>query len=744
MRLLIATLTAATAIILTLSVDANATTVRWPAESIELNVQFDTSAHTVSGVAKLFMPLKGPKTVGFLLNKEFSVTSITANGIECEPNSNAKYDKSEVSDNYGVYGKWDSTKALFWSTQIPKKALRNRDAMLVEVQFSGKLYAPPDNRKFSREEIAFEVDGTIGKEGIFLSGGALWYPRLPDAPCPYKVTARVPKGWNFVTNGSASAPTTVGNFTEVTYTAEFPTNGIDLSAGPFVIKSIQHEGVTVSTYFLPAEADLADGYLEACKKFLSMYSALIGPYPFPKFAVVDNFLPSGYGMPGWTLLGSEVIRLPFIKETSLGHEILHNWFGNGIEVDYREGNWCEGLTTYLADYKYKADGDSAAAVEYRNNTLREYADFVNAENDYPVKEFVGRTNQADRAIGYGKVMMIFHMLKTMYDQEDTTLFIKVIQQAYKENLGKPMSWFQWRQLFERRLGQKIDWFFAEWLDRKGRPSIKIENASVVHDQGSWMAQFDVITEPVDPKPYIFSLNIRGVSDEGQFDYSVFIQESPQRVSLAGPGYLEFLRADPACNLFRVLYPEEAPLTLAAFIGDKEGILVVPAKGVLAAGYKEAAEGLKTAGQTVITDAEFKPEMAKKSLWLFGSPDENSVTAKYTPDKSRMEFLPGKPARWKEEDPTPPGIGFRVEEFRNGPFTATMIFPNPQSAEKCIVYTASMPGANPVGGTRKIPHYGKYSYLMFEGETNVRKGAWAAAGKCPMIWEAPAVPEGDKR
>ncbi len=743
MRLPTNTLAAVAAIFIAIPFDAQALSVRWPAESMEINVQFDTSAHSVSGVAKLFLSLKGSKSVGFLLNNAFDVTSITANGQECELKSLADYDTTEVTEVYGAYGKWDPSKALFWYAKIPKKSLRERDAMLVEVQFSGKMYAPPDNRKFSREEIAFEVDGTIGKEGVFLSSDSFWYPRLPDSPCPHKVTARVPKGWNFVTNGSASAPTTVGNFTEVTYTADFPANGVDLSAGPYVVKSTQHEGVTVSTYFLPAQADLADGYLEACKRYLTMYSKMIGRYPFPKFAVVDNFLPSGYGMPGWTLLGSEVLRLPFIKETSLGHEILHNWFGNGILVDYREGNWCEGLTTYLADYKYKADADSAAAVEYRSNILREFADYVSPENDYPVKEFIERSNQADRAIGYGKVMMIFHMLKTLSDQEDTTLFSKVIQRAYKDNLGKPMSWFQWRQLFERQFGQKIDWFFAEWLDQTGAPSIRIENARVEHDQGTWVAQFDVITAPVDPKPYTLSLNIRGVSDEGEYGYSVFIQESPQHVSLAGPGYLEFLRADPACNIFRVLYAEEAPLTLAAFIGDKEGVLIVPAKGAFAAAYKQAAEGLKTDGQKVITDAEFKPEMASKSLWIFGSPDENSVAAKFTPDKSRLEFLPGRPARWKEEDPIPPAVGFRAEEFRGGPFTATMIFTNPQNAEKCIVYTASLPGADPVGGTRKIPHYGKYSYLMFEGETNIRKGAWAAAGKCPLIWEAPVVPESEK-
>ena len=55
-------------------------------------------------------------------------------------------------------------------------------------------------------------------------------------------------------------------------------------------------------------------------------------------------------MPSFTLLGSQVIRLPFILASSYPHEILHNWWGNSVFVDYESGNWCEGLTAYMADH----------------------------------------------------------------------------------------------------------------------------------------------------------------------------------------------------------------------------------------------------------------------------------------------------------------------------------------------------------------------------------------------------------
>ena len=70
-----------------------------------------------------------------------------------------------------------------------------------------------------------------------------------------------------------------------------------------------------------------------------MYRQLIGPYPYGKFALVENFWETGYGMASFTLLGPQVIRFPFILNSSYPHEILHNWWGNSVFVDYASGNW---------------------------------------------------------------------------------------------------------------------------------------------------------------------------------------------------------------------------------------------------------------------------------------------------------------------------------------------------------------------------------------------------------------------
>ena len=69
-----------------------------------------------------------------------------------------------------------------------------------------------------------------------------------------------------------------------------------------------------------------------------------------------------------------MLRFPFILTSSYPHEILHNWWGNSVFVDYATGNWCEGLTAYLADHLIQEQRGTGAT--YRRNTLQKYRDYV--------------------------------------------------------------------------------------------------------------------------------------------------------------------------------------------------------------------------------------------------------------------------------------------------------------------------------------------------------------------------------
>jgi hypothetical protein len=70
--------------------------------------------------------------------------------------------------------------------------------------------------------------------------------------------------------------------------------------------------LTAMVFLRTPDEPLANKYLDATVRYITMYGRLIGPYPYTKFALVENFWETGFGMPSFTLLGPTVLRLPFI------------------------------------------------------------------------------------------------------------------------------------------------------------------------------------------------------------------------------------------------------------------------------------------------------------------------------------------------------------------------------------------------------------------------------------------------
>lgn len=63
-------------------------------------------------------------------------------------------------------------------------------------------------------------------------------------------------------------------------------------AGRYVVNERMHDKVRIATYFFAANAGLSKRYLDAAQRHIDRYETVHGPYPFDKFAVVENFLPT--------------------------------------------------------------------------------------------------------------------------------------------------------------------------------------------------------------------------------------------------------------------------------------------------------------------------------------------------------------------------------------------------------------------------------------------------------------------
>lgn len=348
----------------------------------------------------------------------------------------------------------------------PVKSRRWRDGTRkVEIRYRGMLAPMP---ALDHRQVLTLREGYSGLEGSFLPASSGWYPD-PGTLFSHRVTLHLPAGQKGLVPGTLVEESDTSAGYRAVFEFPHPADALDLMAGPYLVSEralkLADRTVRIRTWFHPELKDFAPGYLDDAARYLERYSKQIGPYPFGMFSIVSSPLPTGCGMPTLTYLGREVIRLPFIRATSLGHEVLHNWWGNGVYPDWQRGNWSEGLTTFLADYAYKEDEGAAAALEMRIGWLRDYA-AVPPEEDFALKDFTARHHGIASIIGYNKAAMVFLMLRDRIGRE---AFERGLRLFWQRHQFRTAGWRDLEAAFTDASGQPLRDFFRTWVETAGAP-----------------------------------------------------------------------------------------------------------------------------------------------------------------------------------------------------------------------------------------------------------------------------------
>ncbi len=664
------------------------------APSLRIAAKLTPDAHRIEATASMELRDMGPNEPVFELHPGLTVREILVDGDPVPV---------DVTTQAGKGGR---------ARVAVRLAAARPGSHRYDVRYDGAIFDPPSVAQFSRERIADQSEGTIQAEGVFLAPTSAWYPRPSVAPAgTARVEVSLPPGWEAVTEGSLKTREETPSGTKTVFEGRLPKDGLNLAAGTWKRIERDHRGIKVAAYLFPDDTDLAEPYLSAVERYLDMYSEWLGPYAYDRFTVVENFFPTGYGMPGFTLLGREVMRLPFIIGTSLGHEVAHNWWGNGVFVDESGGNWCEGLTTYVADYHYKELESPAAAAEYRREAARDFTNYASEPGrDFPLTGFTERSTPATRAIGYGKSMMVFQMVEQRIGKAK---FDAALRRVYRERLFGSASWDTWREAFSREAGQDLAPFFDAWVKRPGAPRLTLAGAAVAEERDGSEVRFKVTGRLAQeggtwPARVPVLLEGGGKVERGVVD----IVKAGAEFELSPPFRPEVLRVDPDQNVFRRLDPAEIPPVLSLLLGDPKTLFVVDdAAGADAVkAYREMAATLTRTGEGEVVDASaVKPDaLTGRAVFLLGLPSGDVF-------KPLLGALP------KEVEVAPSRFAAQGTEYKQEGAALLAVGRKPDDPARGVgVFAGLSPEAIKAAG-RKLVHYGKYSYLVFVDGTNKAKG-----------------------
>ena len=591
---------------------------------------------------------------------------------------------------------------------------------LIAIDYQGRFTDPAPLRPINTDNPGYGVSGTISPKGVFLGGAAGWYPGVIGARETFDLQVTAPGEMVAVTTGRLIHTGHEAGVSVSTWRVEQAPEKLSLSAGSYVIEHMSRNGFSASTYLSPENRNLSSRYLTASLDDLEHYSRMFGPYAYADFAVVENFFPTGYGFPGYTLMGGRVLRLPFIPQTSLPHEIVHNWWGNGVLVDAASGNWCEGLATYTADYLNTENRSPAAARDYRRQLLRNFASLVPTDRDFPLSRFRERTDPVTKAIGYDKAAMVFHMLRRRLGE---TAFWGALKDLYDQYLFKAAGWHDLQQVFEARAGDNLDLFFDQWIHRPGAPRLRLASVKwrVDRDGGYRTAGRIVQGRPA----YDLFLPLLLETADDPVRQTVHLRGPQTAFEFRSRGRPQALVGDPQIDLFRRLTTQEIPPTVNS-LKSVASLTVVVSRRIGAAGNAVARRFSRAMG---VASIRIRHEAGPMDI---GALDEDLL------------FI-GRPERGLPGNLFPDAVttdthGFRLDGKAFNTPQDVLFFINRQIGRPNRLVALLQPGspAATAEAIVKIPHYGRYSYLAFRDGRNRYKGTWESQNS-PLVIRWPPTP-----
>jgi aminopeptidase N len=637
------------------------------AAHLKLDVQLDPDSRRFEGVAEIDT---GGDLV-FPLHESLAVRNASANG---EPLNASLSGKGELRE---------------WRIKAPSGAM-------VRIEYGGIL--PALDRALDHRGVLKALVPMASNAGTFLSASSGWYPQ-PAGLFSYSVTLALPGSQRGLVAGrlaSETPPDTAQEHYRARFDFDAPTDAVDLMAGPYVVREkwVDRAGakpVRLRTYFFKDLEPLADGYLTDSARYIERYSKAIGAYPFEMFSVVASPLPTGFGMPTLTYLGAQVLKLPFIRATSLGHEVLHNWWGNGVYADYAHGNWSEGLTTFMADYAYKEQESATAAREMRQSWLRDFA-AVPADAQRPLTAFRSRSHGgAEAAVGYGKAAMVFFMLRDTIGDER---FERGIRAFWEKHRFRTASWADLQSSFEEASGQRLDRFFRQWVRRAGGPRATIAQARAKRS-GSGV----VLTLTIDQTSPAYALRLPveigyGPKSETR---TVNVDSERQVVTVQMNDMPDVVRLDPDLRVWRMLDRAELPPILRQWIVARAPQLVV------AAGARDVWQAANSVARTFFESAPQEVNAAQ-----LGESQEPVLVAGLHRDVDALLVANGLPPRPQVFDGRGTAEVWTIAQTGKGPPVAVI---------------SARDAASLAAVSRALPHYGAQSYLVFNGAQVIGRGVW---------------------
>ena len=384
---------------------------------------------------------------------------------------------------------------------IDSKNFKANQTLTVRIEYNGK----PDDGLIIGKNVH-------GNPSVFADNwpnrARFWFPSKdhPSDKATVSFTIHAPYKWKVIANGAliekpkVSAENAIGlkesrltwrwkssvpipTYNMVIGAAEMDITSLGVANFAYSPSSLRSDGsIEVSNWTFPEDTEKSQLSFERSVEMVNFFTTKIGPYPYEKLANVQSSTRFG-GMENASAIfySQEAIAKGRNIESTVSHEIAHQWFGDSVTEKEWHHLWLsEGFATYFgALFFEQSDGRDNFIERMEKSKNRIFQSKVTDRPivDYEVRDLFKLLNSNN----YPKGAWVLHMLRGLLGDE---IFFRGISKYYNRYNNRTALTKDFMKIMEEVSGKNLQYFFDQWIFSPGYPIIEFEQTWIPKINGN--------------------------------------------------------------------------------------------------------------------------------------------------------------------------------------------------------------------------------------------------------------------
>ncbi|MFC8711579.1 M1 family metallopeptidase [Streptomyces sp. NPDC057197] len=309
-------------------------------------------------------------------------------------------------------------------------------------------------------------------DGVFVAcepnAASTWFPSSdhPSDKATYDIRIKAPKGLTGVSNGRLVSTYDRGGSTYTHWRESRPMASYLATAtiGKFDVRTGRTPGgIPMYVAIDPKlkDSNKVDVYAVTAAA-TDYWSQVFGPYPFEETgAIVDDMPQAGFSLEVQSKPAYSAVR----NETTIVHELAHQWFGDSVSVKHWKDIWLnEGFASYAQWLWSEHKGTRSAHDSFR----AEY-DAIPADDSFWQLRIADpqRDTMFDGAV-YDRGAMTLQALRERIGDK---AFFRLLPAWTSQHRYGNAETADFVRLAEKVSGQRLGDFFRAWLSTPGKPAL---------------------------------------------------------------------------------------------------------------------------------------------------------------------------------------------------------------------------------------------------------------------------------